>query len=81
MTLSYFVGRKYLAVPYDLKRIGLYTLLVVALLAVFSTLQKHIGITSRLFLGTLLIGAYVAVLVKFDFPLSGLPIVGKYFKK
>ncbi len=81
MTLSYFVGRKYLAVPYDLKRIGLYTLLVVALLALFSALQKHIGIMSRLFLGTLLIGAYVAVLVKFDFPLSGLPIVGKYFKK
>ena len=31
-------------------------------------------------IGTALLGIYLVILVKRDFPLSGLPVVGKYFK-
>jgi hypothetical protein len=32
-------------------------------------------------IGTLLLAFYLVVLVRKDFPLSGLPVIGKYFKK
>jgi hypothetical protein len=31
--------------------------------------------------GTVLLLVYMAVVIRRDFPLSGLPIIGKYFKK
>ena len=40
MLLSYFIGRKHLEIPYDLRRIGIYTLLVVTLLAVYYGLAQ-----------------------------------------
>ena len=58
MLLSYFIGRKHLEIPYDLRRIGIYTLLVVTLLAVYYGLAQllpmnewaQMGIGSVLFL-------------------------------
>ena len=32
-------------------------------------------------IGTLFIGVYILKMTRRDFPLSGLPVVGKYFKK
>ena len=82
MLLSYFIGRRYLAVPYDLRAIGGYTLLVVALLAVYYLTRYLTGRMSiSMAVGTVLLLVYMAVVIRRDFPLSGLPIIGKYFKK
>ncbi len=80
MLLSYFVGRKYLDVPYDLRSIGGYTLLTVGILAVYYGIKAFTPLWLAMLLGTLLLLVYCYVLVKKDFPLSSLPVVGKYFK-
>ena len=66
MLLSYFVGRKYLAVPYDLKRIGAYTLLTIILLAIYYA-TAGLGMWARMGIGTLLLLVYCVILIKFDF--------------
>ncbi len=82
MLLSYFVGRKYLDVPYDLHSIGGYTLLTLSLLAIYYACQYFISQTwIAMIIGTLLLLTYCYVLVKKDFPLSSLPVIGKYLKK
>lgn len=82
MTLSYLIGKKYLEIPYDLKAIGGYTLLTIGLLAIFYGFGVFVANPwIKMGFGTLVLAAYTIVLVKKDFPLSGLPVVGKYFKK
>ncbi len=82
MLLSYFVGKKYLDVPYNLCSIGGYTLLTIGILIVYYTCRHYITNTwTMMFLGTILLLIYCYVLVKKDFPLSSLPVIGKYFKK
>ena len=66
MLLSYFVGRKYLPIPYDLKRIGAYTLVTVGLLAIYYGVYD-IGMWARIGIGTLLLLVYCVILIKFDF--------------
>ena len=81
MLISYFVGRRYLSIPYDLKRIGAYTLLVLSLLAAYYLVRYLSGrMMISMIVGTVLIVFYIFVLIKKDFPLSGLPVVGKYFR-
>ena len=69
MTLSYFIGRRYLEIPYDLKRIGLYTLLVVLLLATYygASALLPIGMWTKMALGTILLIIYCIIFIKFDF--------------
>ncbi len=81
MLISYFVGRKYLDVPYDLKRIGFYTLLTIGILVVYYIIRAFTPTWLTMLIGTALLLAYCYVLVKKDFPLSSLPVVGKYFRK
>ncbi|MGM9830746.1 MAG: lipopolysaccharide biosynthesis protein [Paludibacteraceae bacterium] len=82
MLLSYFIGRKYLYVPYDLRRIGFYILLTTVILAVYYAVRFIFGnAVVSMAAGTLLLILYCAVLVRKDFPLSSLPVVGKYFKR
>ena len=83
MLLSYFIGQKKAPIPYDMKRIGLYTVLTVALLAVYYVLRIWVigNMWVMMGAGTVLLLIYLLVLTRKDFPLSGLPVVGKYFKK
>ena len=83
MLLSYFIGQKKAPIPYDLKTIGIYTLLTIALLAVYYTIRLYcpMNMWVLMAIGTVLLVIYLAVLTRKDFPLSGLPVVGKYFKK
>ena len=81
MLLSYFIGRKHLEVPYDLKAIGGYTLLTIMLLAVFYGCKIVVNqVWLQMLIGTILIVIYCAIFTKKDFPLRGLPYVGKYFR-
>ena len=83
MLLSYFIGQKKAPIPYDLKSIGGYTMLTIALLAIYYLLRIYIiGNTwVMMAIGTVLIGIYIFILTRKDLPLSALPVVGKYFKK
>ena len=83
MLLSYFIGQKKAPIPYDLKRIGGYTALTLGLLAIYYVLRLHTSLNMWMMMGigTLLIALYLIVMTRQDFPLSGLPVVGKYFKR
>lgn len=80
MMISYLLGCKYMPLPYDLRKIGLYLLLTLVLLAI-----NHWAVTPYVWLNygikTILLFTFVAYLVKTDLPLSSLPFVGKYFKR
>ena len=81
MLLSYFVGRKHLPIPYDFRSIGGYTSLTLGLLACYYGFRMlGLGSWLLMLIGTALLGIYLVILVKRDFPLSGLPLAGKYFK-
>ena len=82
MLLSYFIGQKKAPIPYDLKSIGGYTALTLGLLAVYYALRLYYvqNIWVLMGIGTILIGIFIVVLTRREFPLSGLPVVGKYFK-
>ena len=68
MLLSYFIGRRYLDIPYDLKRIGIYTIAVVVLLLVYY-LGRYLclGVALQMILGTICIFIYCSILYKLDF--------------
>ena len=72
MLLSYFIGQKKAPIPYDLKRIGGYTALTIGLLAAYYALRLYYIHNTWLLMavGTLLIGIYLFVLTRKDFPLS-----------
>lgn len=83
MMLSYFVGRRYLVIPYDLKSIGGYTVLTLLLLGIYYAVRQLLpqhSMSISMAVGTVLLIIYLVVLIKKDFPLSGLPVVGKWFK-
>ena len=74
MILSYVIGQKKAPVPYDLRSIGGYTLLTIALLSVYYAfrLMTPLGIWPLMGVGTVLIGIYLYVLTRKDFPLRAL---------
>lgn len=72
MLLSYFIGQHKVPIPYDLKKIGMYTLLTVVLLAIYyaSRYALHLHMWQSMVIGTLLLAVYMAVLFKSDFPIK-----------
>jgi O-antigen/teichoic acid export membrane protein len=68
MLLSYFVGRKHLEIPYDLRRIGIYTLLVVAVLAGYYALAYFLPINEwmKMGIGTILLIIYCVLFYHLD---------------
>ena len=83
MLLSYFIGQKKAPIPYDMKPIGTYTLLTLGLLAVYYFIRYYFDLNRWLLMaiGTCFLAVYIIKMTRRDFPLSGLPVVGKYFKK
>ena len=74
MLLSYCIGQKKAPVPYDIKRIGGYTALTIGLLAVYYALRLYYihNMWLLMGIGTVLIGVYLVVLTRKDFPLSAI---------
>jgi hypothetical protein len=58
-----------------------YVLLTLALYMAMQYAGSVLPLWASLIVNTLLIAVFVAYLVKKDFPLSSLPIIGKKFKK
>jgi O-antigen/teichoic acid export membrane protein len=69
MALSYFIGRKHLNIPYDMRRIGLYTIAVVVLLAVYYVITYSLALNdwAKMGVGTLLFIIYCVIFYKLDF--------------
>ena len=80
MVLSYFVGQKKNPIDYPLKAIGAYLLLTGVLFAVMEMLPAEWPAIARIGINSVLIGIFLAYIVKKDLPLKSLPYVGKYFK-
>jgi O-antigen/teichoic acid export membrane protein len=81
MLLSYFVGQKYYPIAYPLKDLLLYTLLAAILFLGITWTNAHLGTVAALAANTVLIALFAAYIVRKDLPLSGLPVIGKYFRK
>ena len=81
MVLSYVVGQQKNPIAYPMKEIGAYVLLTAVLYALISVQPASWHPAVHVAINTLLIGVFVAYIVKHDLPLQSLPVVGKYFRK
>ena len=80
MLLSYFVGLKYLSIPYDLRALGLYSALALLLYALSSLIAMPYR-WMNLLIRTVFFALFIFVIIKRDFPLANIPGINKYFKK
>ncbi len=81
MTLSYLTGQRKNPINYPLREIFLYVALTAVLFIGATLANNHLPQWGAIAVNTLLILLFVAVLIKRDFPLNSLPVVGKYFRK
>ena len=82
MVLSYIVGQKKNPIPYPMKDIASYVLITAFLTALMYLHEERfqLGMASLAF-NTMCIVLFVVFIVRRDFPLSHLPVIGKYFRK
>lgn len=80
MIISYVVGQRKYPIDYDLKRIGRYVLLA-ALLYIPAMYLPIENMFLRLTLRTVLLGLFVAYIIKKDFPLSQIPVINRFIRK
>lgn len=80
MLLSYFVGQKKYPINYPVKEIMIYVVLAFILFAGMTETNKYFSTTIACLINTVLILIFAAYLVKKDFPLGSLPVVGKHFR-
>ncbi len=81
MLVSYFVGQRYYPISYPIASIMSYVALAVVLFAAISWSNAKLPMPATLALNTLFIIVFAAVIVRRDFPLASLPVVGRYFRK
>ncbi len=81
MVLSYIVGQKKNPIPYPMKDIAIYVVATAALFIVMKLIPASWPMLLTLAGDTLLIVIFTALIVRRDFPLIHLPVIGKYFRK
>ncbi len=81
MLLSYIVGQKKYPIAYDLKGIFTYVVFTVAFYYAMQLGARLDSVILQLASNTVLILAYLGIVIKQDMPLSTLPVVGKYFRR
>ncbi len=81
MLLSYFVGQKKYPIDYPLKDIGIYVTAAAVLCAGMVLANKFLGTVPALAVNAVLVLAFCVLIVRRDFPLSAVPVIGKYFRK
>ena len=81
MLLSYFIGQRYYPIAYPIRQMSAYVLLTLVLFMAMQYAGSVLPLWASLIVNTLLIVVFAAYMVKKDFPLSSLPIIGKKFKK
>ena len=80
MFISYVVGQKYYPINYPLKSIGFYVLLAALCYAAISYVHANTNVWMSLGFNTLTILVFIGIIIRRDFPLRSLPVVGKYFR-
>lgn len=80
MTLSYIVGQRKYPIAYPIGRCLSYVALAVVLCVGMLLANKHLSMWLAVAVNTLLIAVFAVYLVKRDFPLRSLPVIGKHFK-
>ena len=80
MLTSYFVGQKHYPINYPIKQIMVYVALAAVLYFAMTEANAYLPVWAALLVNTALIAVFAVYLVKHDFPLGSLPVVGKYFK-
>ena len=68
MLLSYIIGRRHLEIPYDLRRIGIYTGIVIAILAGYYGLAQLLPMNewTKMGIGTILLIIYCTIFYRLD---------------
>lgn len=80
MILSYLVGQKKNPINYPMRSIMTYIALALLLTLVMVYIPDSWNIWARLGAKTILVILFAIYIVKKDFPLKSLPVIGKYFK-
>ena len=80
MLISDVVGQKYYPINYPLKSIGFYVLLAAVCYAAISYVHANFNVWLSLVFNTLVVLFFVGIVIRRDFPLRSLPVVGKYFR-
>ena len=80
MLLSYAAGQKHYPINYPVRGIMLYVAVAFALFAGMTFANRLMPVWAALAVNTLLILLFAALIVKRDFPLKNMPVIGKYFK-
>jgi O-antigen/teichoic acid export membrane protein len=78
--VSYFMGQKRFPINYELKTIFIYFALTTVLYAAYLMVDLH-SIPLNLGFRTILLGIFIAYMIKKDLPLKEIPILNKFFKK
>ncbi len=81
MITSYLVGQKYYPINYPLKDISFYILLAAISYFAMDYVHDRFSIWISLSYNTLVVMFFLAIIIRKDFPLGSLPVVGKYFRK
>ena len=81
MVLSYVIGQMKNPIPYPLKSIALYFLLTAVCYVPMVYTNQLLPAWGSVLVNTLIILLFVAYVIWRDLPLSGLPVVGRYFRK
>lgn len=81
MLISYFVGQRYYPIAYPVRAILGYVVLAAVLFAAINRSNAWLPLWGAVAVNTVLVAVFAAVIVRRDFPLSSLPVVGKYFRK
>mgnify|MGYP002623766393 CR=1 FL=1 len=81
MVLSYVVGQRLHPINYPVQRIAFYVVLALVSWLSMSYIATLLPLWASVCYNTLVILFFVTVIVRHDFPLSNLPLIGKYFKK
>ena len=80
MLISYFVGQRYYPIAYPVGSIMSYVALAVVLFGAISVSNDHLPMAAAIAVNTLLVGIFAAVIIRRDFPLASLPVIGHRFK-
>ena len=81
MLLSYFIGQHYYPIRYPLHDMGIYTLAAALLFAAMTYGRQMLPLWTSLVLNTVLILAFIAIIIRRDLPLHTLPVIGRHFRK
>ena len=81
MTLSYIIGQKKYPIAYPLGSMAIYVAITVLFYAVMTYANNHFSTGWALLCNTIVLLLFVAHIIRWDFPLHGLPLIGKYLKK